>query len=247
VRSRRGVIGLACAAAALPMIALAAPTGSAAPSPASPSSTFAVPDRPMVLTRILRRPLADGKEIVTLRSYLLRFTPTEDGARIDGELLAVTVDAPPMLKGMAELERARPDTGMFPMRLGRDGMLLAGNPAPAGSARNAAVDQVISHIDALDLSAPDIAEAQAFARQFRGGGGGTPWPRDLFRPAPGERQDDRSVPLPGGEQGRVRIVTHTSVTPQGLLATYSRSIVTEMGRDRRVSHEQWSLVEAPET
>jgi hypothetical protein len=241
------VIWLACAAAAMPMVALAASAEAPFPTPSpSPGGGFALPDRPMVLTRTLRRPLPDGKEIITLRSYLLHFRPTDDGIRIDGELLAVTVDAPPALQAIAELERRRPDRGMFPMRLGHDGLLLAGNPAPAGAARSAAVDAVLSHIDTLDLAAPDMADAQAFASQFRGGGGGTPWPRDLFRPAPGQRQDHRAVPLPDGEQGSVRIVTDTAVTPTGLLATYTRRITTEMGRDRRLSVEEWSLVETPD-
>lgn len=241
MRSRAGAIWLTCAAAVLPVIALAAPAD--APAPAG---TFAPPQRPMVLTRTLRRPLPDGQEIITLRSYLLRFTPADDGFRIDGDLLAVTVDAPPALQAIAELERRRPDTGLFPMRLGPDGMLKAGNPAPAGRARTAAVDQVQSRIDALPLPAPDAAQALAFAGQFRGGGGGTPWPRDLFRPAPGKRQEDRAVPLPGGAQGSVRILTHTAITPKGLLASYTRRITTDMGRDRRVSIEEWSLKTAPE-
>jgi hypothetical protein len=239
VRPRAGATWLACAAAVLPMVALAAPRD--APVPAG---SFAVPDRPMVLTRTLRRPLPDGKEIITLRSYLLHFTPIDDGVRIDGELLAVTVDAPPVLQAMAELERARPDPGMFPMWLDRDGMLRAGNPAPTGPARNAAVDQVVSRIGALPLPAPDAAQAQAFARQFRGGGGGTPWPRDLFRPVPGERLEDRTVPLPDGQNGSVSVATQTAVTAKGLLASYTRRITTDMAGDRRISIEEWALIGA---
>lgn len=237
--SRTGAIWLACAAAVLPMIGLAA----AADAPA-PAGLFAPPDQPMVLTRTLRRPLPDGQEVITLRSYLLRFIPTSDGVRIDGNLLAVTVDAPPVLQAMADLERARPDSGMFPMWLDRRGMLLPGSPAPGGPDRTAAVDRALSRIDTLALPAPEKAQAQGFASQFRGAGGGTPWPRDLFRPVPGTREDRRAVSLPEGGQGSVTVVTRTTIS-DALLATYTRRIVTEMGGDARVSIEEWTLIPAP--
>ena len=93
---------LAGAAALLPMVALSSHSTSA--REATATATFAPPQSSLVLTRELRRPLADGKEVVTRRSYEIAIVHDGDGYRVDGRLIDVEVDAPPALRALSTLE-----------------------------------------------------------------------------------------------------------------------------------------------
>jgi len=55
---------------------------------------FHAPAGEQVLTRTLRRQLADGGSIVTMRRYAIRFVPAGDGYRVEGRQLDARVEAP---------------------------------------------------------------------------------------------------------------------------------------------------------
>jgi len=65
-------VWLAGVAATMPFVIASIPL---TPAAATAPRQFEAPSDPMVLTRILRRPLPGGAEVLTRRSYEIRFTP----------------------------------------------------------------------------------------------------------------------------------------------------------------------------
>ena len=136
------------------------------PVQASPAEEFRPPQEPMVLTRTLRKHLSDGAEIVTRRSYEIHFVPESGGYVVEGRLLSVLVDAPPALQALAEIERARRDKDMFPIKVDRTGRLVFGN-APKNSAElRLASAQSLRQVSEFGLSEQEGAQARAFVGQF---------------------------------------------------------------------------------
>ncbi len=238
-RSRQAAL-LAGAMAIMPVVAAAMPSVSAA---TSRPAQFQPPREPMVLTRTLHRALPGGAEVKTRRSYEVRFVSDGDGYRIDGELLETLVDAPPALQALAALEKRRPDDSMFPMRLDARGLLKpAESPVTSSATSQQAVDLALRHIDRLNLPAGQAKEARTFVNQIRNRTGHTPWPDDLFNPAPGQRRQVQTIPLPNGGQGQVSIEIEAHAdAPTGLLASFARTVTTELGGDSRITREIWTL------
>lgn len=230
---------LAGAAAILPFIVLnAAATGAGlAASPA-----FAPPSSRMLLTRTLNSPLADGKEVVTRRTYEIVITPDGDGFRVDGTLVDCRVDAPPALAMLAEIERKRPDIGLFPMRLDARGMIVGGNTLPSTHAVERA-GHAVEQAFAQSPRPEDAQEAGTFVRQVQDQHAITRWPSDLFRPAPGHRMNQQTLALPDGQDGKV-IVEIATLPGSSRYATVERTVTTELGRTKRITREQWTLADA---
>jgi hypothetical protein len=219
----------------------------ARPAPgAAPRAAFAPPATPMVLTRELRRTLGDGQEVVSRRSYAVRFVPEGQGWTVEGEVVSSEVEAPPSVPAaIVALERGRSDDGLFPLRLDGEGLIVAqqGSSDPASAERALAV--VRARLADAGLSPADRAAAVAMAeqlqRQSRSAGGN--WPVDLFRPANGERSEVRTVPLGNGAEGRVTVTTAaaTASSRTGLVDRFERKVLTETGGTSRLSVETWTL------
>lgn len=229
---------LASAAAALPLVALAlapAPVAASAPGAFLPSS------EPMVLTRQLRRPLPGGIEISTARSYEVRFVREEGGYRIEGKLIEVEIKAPARFEALAALERARPDTGMFPMRIDASGRFLAADGRQQQEfARSAG--QVASGMIPAGLVSAEARDARAFIGQSSANPVQTAWPEDLFRPVPGKHSSSQVMSLPGGKTGEVAISTEAQVdAASGLVTSFRREVTTRLGDSTRVTLESWTL------
>jgi len=212
-------------------------------SPADPfRAGFSPPTEPMRLTRELRRPLGNGDEIVSRRTYEVTFQRDGDGYVVDGQLIDVSVEVPQKLEALAELERKRPDVGMFPLRLDGDGFLLPEIDAQHASAVTSGVEMVSRQLGQLGLGAIDLARAKAFARQFLGRGGMTHWPQDLFHPVPGERRDERDMVVEGGEQGDILVeIDARTDASSGMMRSFERSVTTRLGDSAQVTHETWTL------
>ncbi len=160
-------------------------------------------------------------------------------------MVDVSVECPPSLQALAEIERSRPDTGMFPIRLDAAGMIAGGQPAAAGEAIDRAADLAARQIGASGLVAIDMLQAQAFIRQMRDRPAASQWPADLFRPGASHRSETREVPLPGGQTGHVTIeIAANSAGHGGLLASLERTVTTDLAGDKRVTREQWTLGKA---
>ncbi len=205
---------------------------------------FSPPGGPMLLTRELHRSLSDGKQVVSRRSYEVRFVPEAGGFRVDGRLVAVEVEVPPHLEALATLERARGDEGLFPMHLTARGLIaeqrsvavpgtpqtrnlvaamIAKSPLPAGQRGS------VKGFVATLLAHPEMA--------------GGHWPLELFHPMTGTRREVRDYALADGSPATTTVdMDAAGDGPGGLLQHCHRSIVTQAGGVVQRSDEFWTLV-----
>jgi hypothetical protein len=234
----RSAILLAGVAAMLPAAVLSEPVANA-----EAQQNFSAPDQPVILTRTLRRAMPDGKELVTRRSYSVRFTRENGGYLVEGELVSSEVDAPPALRAIAELERNRPEKNLFPIRLDSLGRMLPSAPRAAAPGSAQGQSLVRSGLESSRLSAEEKAQAAAFVQTLLDQGGAmTSWPADLFNPKPGSRKETRQIAIPGGGSGQVTVSTNAHLAENGrLLDRVDRVVVTELGETRRTVSESWTL------
>lgn len=231
---------LAGVAALLP----ASISGALADAPGQIAATrFVPPSTPLLLTRTLYRALADGKQVVVTRRYLIRFTSDGDGYRVDGELLAAEVEAPPVLAGLAELERKRTDHGLFPALLDPQGMIRhggAGQPDP--QVRLQAVARANAVIGGTTMPADAKRERSGLLGQVAAAPASTAWPIFLFNPGAGERVETRRLPLPDGREGQVETrIRAQGLTPGGIAQMVERIVTTRLAGTIRTSREVWTI------
>lgn len=230
-------------AAMLPLGTVASP-GIAAPAPHAPA--FTPPVSPLILTRELRRPLADGKEIVARRRYAVTFTPVDGGYRVDGTLIDVAVEAPPALAALARLERQRTDA-VFPIHLDRHGLIADSQVPAARAASNAAVTRAASEattrILAAHLPSPERHAGTAFVQELTTHRTAlTAWPKDLFRPQASRQRETSRVALPGGGTGTVTVTVEAQLSAGSApFDAVWRTVVTEFAGTRRSTMETWRL------
>ena len=218
------------------------PVLAATPQPA----IYSPPHSPLLLTRTLYRPLPDGKAIITRRTYSVRIMPDGTGYRVEGELVQATVEAPPKLSALAELERQRPDAGMFPILLDAQGQILGGGNVRSDGALGRAAVIAAEAIGGSGLPAIDMLQAQAFVRQLSSRSPRSQWPADVFNPAPRKRDEARVIALPGGNEGRVTIeIASQGANHAGQVALLERVVTTDLAGDTRMTREQWQLSKAP--
>lgn len=230
------------------MLALTATANLTPAAGEEPRGDFSPPATSMVLSRTLVRDLPDGKTITTRREYEVRFTRMGAGFRVDGALIDVAVDAPPSLAALAEIERRRPDAGLFPILLDASGIIIGNGEQVPGTAVGQAATLVSERIGASGLSALDMLQAQAFVARLRGNAARGNWPNDVFRPAPGRRSEQRSLSLPGGGAGEVTIeIEGQGPGPAGQVAAVDRIVTTDLGGDKRITREHWRISRAPAT
>ncbi len=236
----RTALLLAGASALLPLAAIAA-SGQVAGAPEA--ERFVAPTGPTTLTRSVRRVLADGKEVVSSRTYALRFVREGEGYRVEGSQVDCTVDAPAALAALAEVERKRVDAGLFPLRLDAFGRIVDSSAKGDAASRREAAAKVSGRVSASALGAGDKVEAQGFvAGLVERGGAQAVWPADLFVAARGERNETRRLALPGGGEGTVTVATRAAGdTGVAAAATFERIVTTELGISRNVVRELFTL------
>lgn len=214
----------------------------AQPAQNAPASQFAPPSAPLVLTRTVWRALHDGKQIVIQRRYRLRIIRHGDGFKVDGELIDCSVEAPPSLAALAEMERSRPDEALFPVQLDASGRILA-NPAPEKPRlHRQGGREAMAAVRNSAIANPDKAQAASLIDQIVNAGGVAPWPSDLFHPARPEQREQRRIALPGGGQGDISVtIAAHGLLQGGLPRLVERTVVTELDGTRKVSREQWTI------
>lgn len=236
----RGIF-LAGVAALLPVVA-ASSLAHGAPTEA-PRPPFSPPLTDLVLTRTLWRSLHDGAEIMVRRRYDVQFVADGRDYRLDGKLIDAAVAAPPALAAFAAMEKDRPDTSLFPVRIDATGRILAdGTPPPPGA--HAQLDRVArSVIEQSGLGAQDKLAANQQLGLLTGGAGAIGnLPSDLFRPQPGERRERRRLSLPGGMEGAIEVAITVRAGAAGTLPqTVERVVTTTLEGTTRVSRELWSF------
>lgn len=219
----------------------------AAQSADTASLPFTPPESPLVLTRTVWRTLSDGKEIMVRRRYAVQFTRRNDGFLLNGRLLDVAVEAPPLLAAMAELERNRSDEGLFPLMLdaaGRIRTVASAQPEPQPLRQNARA-KAQGLIATTPLAPMQKREAGNFLTRLAAQGALAAWPADLFNPAPGERHEHRRISLPDGQEGEVNVsVKVLGANREGLPRSVERTVTTVLDGTARTSREQWTLAPA---
>jgi hypothetical protein len=226
------------------LLAALAPVELAQADASSPQARFAPPIEQMILSRTVIRELSDGKQIKVTRRYAVQFAAAGSGFLLDGKLVDVSVDVPPLLGGLAEIERKRDETGMFPVRIDSSGTILAGQND--GQVDRRLRDEMTTRASVVLAETGMPKENLQLGTQFVSQTMQTPprstWPVDLLRIQPGEHRQSRVVALASGEEGRIEVVTRVdSLLPCGLPRSIERTVITVLAGTRRVSREIWAF------
>ena len=161
---------------------------------------------------------------------------------MDGRLVDVSLRVPPGFEKLAEIERRRPEEGLFPMFLDRNGNLREIALAQDSAATSQAAQIVRSRLDKLPLSAFDKAESRNFVTAVASAPATSSWPATVFSPAPGRQQETRSMPLDDGRTGSITVVSDAEVEPgSSLLRRLSRVVTTKVGSSTQRTDENWTL------
>ncbi len=201
----------------------------------------------MVLSRTITRELSGGQQVVVQRRFRVQFVPDGDGFMVTGTPLDVSVEVPPVLARLGELERQRSDPGPFPIMVDGQGLI---QPAGARSdadlrARKDGQQTAQGLIDTTAMPVMRKREGEQLLGQLAIDPRISPWPTDLFVASNGERRQHRSVALPGGDQGEIDVLLRVEgLLPCGMPASFERIITTQLAGTRRVSRELWSLAPA---
>ena len=238
VADRRTMLRGAAAAMLLPLAAAAGAHS------AKPGARFSPPDGPLRYTRRLERALPGGRSLVVSRSFAVRFRHADGGFLVDGEQLAVEVEAPEMLAGFARIEREREELGLFPLLLDAEGTIAGTEGIPLATRLDEAVRETLAALESQPHSEAERAELVRFVSAFHQSAGRlvTELPRDLFAPPDAPRTEHGEVALPGGELGEVTVTFTALRDPAtGLMRQALREVVTALEGDRRRTLESWRL------
>ncbi len=202
---------------------------------------FDPPRGEITLVRTLWRELRDGKQLMIRRSYLIRFLREGQGWRVEGRQVAVSVDAPPPLAPLAEIERNRQDTGLFPLRLDVEGHIQDQPGKSDGKTDGAMVGEANHMITRSMLTSPQKAEAQAtLGALAQANAAGSGWPADLFNPAAAEQKQTQRVPLADGSEGQTELTLRAEGFQTGHIPQkVERIVVTRIGDSARTGREEW--------
>ncbi|QZD90839.1 hypothetical protein K3148_05495 [Qipengyuania aurantiaca] len=213
------------------------------PTVTAARAAVAFPKGPVRLRRELVRGLGDGAAIVVTRDWECRFILTARGARVEGRQVAVDVEAPAPLAALAEIERKREVTGLFPLEIDTRGLIVdwpevSGDIAQAVRQAAIAMDRKAAEQDAGADAKRYLAEIGKTAATLV-----SQVPRDLFFPQTGELYEQRDLPLAGGVKGSYEVTMLASTKPGRALLDHSeRRIVTRVGDSSRVSRESWTIL-----
>lgn len=231
------------AGAAILLTALA-PVELAQADVSNPQAQFTPPIEQLILSRTVIRELSDGKQIKVTRRYAVQFAAIESGFQLDGKLVDVSVDVPPLLGSLAEIERKRDEAGMFPVRIDSNGTILAGQGGSQidSRARDEMTARATSVLAETGMPRENLQLGTRFVSQTLQSQPRSPWPVDLLRIPPGEHRQSRTVALAGGEEGRIEVVTRVdTLLPCGLPRSIERTVVTLLAGTKRVSREIWTF------
>ena len=202
----------------------------------------------MRLTREIERQLVDGERLLVSRSWVIAFTPAlSSGWVVDGEQVAVSVDAPPALNALAKIEEQRETPEAFPIVLDQHGMIVLPGE------NNSSLDMHKVHLAAENIVSGrggDLSDRTAlvqFVLQLQDAANTiySNFPRDLFFPAVEPQTRREVIALANGLEGEVEVSYAADVhAGSRLLRRSSRRIATRIAGEVLHSEERWSLGEA---
>lgn len=201
------------------------------------------------LERLLQRGLSDGNHILVTRGWEIAFTPSgADEVEVAGQQIYADVDAPAALRALATIEEKRNSTGLFPIRLDRNGHIIAQKEAQRFAPLPEELAQAaVAYAKAQDAKPEAEADTRKFISQLSDQGIG--WlsmlPRDLFFPHPRELETRRDIALPHGAKGVVEMREIARAAPlTGLLESFRREVTTIAGESEQQHSETWRLTAA---
>ena len=234
--SRRSVIRAFGALAAMPLLSVAG-AASAAVRP------IRFPTGLVDLTRVLERDLADGATIRVVRRWECEFGSFGAGARVNARQIASKVEAPAALAAFARIEEQREVTGLFPVELDRNGIMVGWTDGQPDSIQGA-IDRAIGAIEAAVPPAEELSSAREFLSSLGAAAASvvSQVPRDLFFPEAGERAETRPMTLPGGVPASYEVAIESAASlVSGLLEHTERRVVTHIGESSRTTLERWEI------
>ncbi len=209
---------------------------------------FAPPAAPMLYTRRLERALPEGARFMVSRSFAVHFHPQASGFCIEGEQVAVDVEAPIVLAEFAQLERTRQELALFPIQLDATGLIAQDALYSPPRQLEEAVEAVLASVARLAAAGPAEMDAALFASAVRGKSEAlvSHLPPDLFAPAGEQSSATRRFVLPGGDEGEVSVTYRAEADPAtGLMRTALREVVTRVEGTSRRTVENWTLAPHP--
>ena len=198
----------------------------------------------MVLSRTVIRELSGGEQVLVKRRFRVQFLPDGEGFVLTGTPIDVSVEVPPILTQLGDLERQRSERGPFPIFLDGQGVIhLAIQPTNAGLlTRKVGQEAANAMIGAAPMPAMRKREGVQLVGQLATDPRTSPWPTDLFAAKNGVRRQHRTVALSDGSQGEVDVLLKVArLLPCGIPASFERVITTQVAGTRRVSRELWTL------
>lgn len=202
------------------------------------------PTNPMLLRRELSRGLRDGKAIVVTREWRVEFNENGRGISVSGLQTSVSVEAPPALAKISEIERARSTQDMFPILLSQDGMILAAGEATSRASVEEAISAAADLMAEKGLSVQTVSEQRQFLVQLQQTGSSLleQMPGDLFYPITAPLREIREIALPSGVAGEFEVLWSASAQAEtGLLDRARREVITRINENERRSTETWTL------
>jgi hypothetical protein len=214
----------------------------APPLRAMAGAALALPAGPMRLGRELVRELGDGAAITVRRAWDVSFTRQARGIVIAGAQVSASVDAPPSLAQLAQIEQQRDTAAMFPIMLSDTGLVVASGAAPADL--GAALRMAEAMIAARPQSATQRDNLRRYLAEVHRAGSGQfdALPPDLFVPAGTPKPRVETVSLPGGLTGAFELLWDARAAPgSDWLIEGRRQIITRIEGLERRSREVWTL------
>lgn len=233
--SRRGILK-----GTLALIAVARTLGPA-------GRRLALPQGPMIFTRVLTRELHDGKQVIVTRKWRIEFAQLEIGFEIIGKQVFVKVDAPERVRAIAQIEEKRPTDEMFPIVLNDEGAIERIGEIDNSASIQAAADKARQVISALSRSEDEKAQMREVIMRLEHAKEDIlgSMPSDLFFPHRLQFSESKQLSLPDGSLGKFTVSYHAIVSLAGPWLQHARRhIKTQIGENCRNSYEVWTLEKA---
>lgn len=237
--SRRELLGRMSAAAIATLIAMRVPVAAA-----RESGRILIPEGEMRLVRRVTRCLGDGHSIIVEREWIVDFSSRGIGWAVDGRQQSVDVEAPERLAPIAELERRRVCTELFPLELDGGGMISENSEriSPLDLDKVAAAAKGV--LDEQGASSDEVKHFHRFMAQLQQSASSliSSLPADLFFPVAKPFAETRTIAMPGGQTGEIELSYKAIAHPgSGLLDSSHREVVTRVGGTEMRSSESWHM------
>lgn len=215
------------------------------PLQAAPTMPLRLPGAPLQLVRVLQRRIGEDAAITVRRSWLVQCERQGRGIVLTGQQISADVSAPPHLAALAQIERQRDASAMFPLMLSDDGVILTpGNASAPDDILGSALTAAEALIARQPVPADERERYRLYLAQVHQAGASLldSLPPDLFFPNGSAVERSHPVALPGGLTGRFTLVYSSEPQPDApWLKRAERRAMTDVAGITRAASEVWTL------